>query len=304
MLSLDDAINLYLQVDRSAFTNYSYASVLKRLSLRLNGGREIKDIAYAELLAYVGDLKSGIKPTTLARYAATIRYFFSWVAEMGYVDISPAAGLRVRQPPKDRTQSRAIPANDLQKLLDYARKDPRDYAILLFLADTGCRVGGVASLRLSRLDLIENCARLDEKGDKIHRAWFGDETAAALRAWLKVRPAVDHEYVFVTSGDGRPLPRQSITAQVRRLSIKACGKVYSPHRIRHAVGHGLARAGVPVTVVQRKLGHANPKITLEFYYPDTDEEVMTTSREHSLVALGDRPKPVKPGKIIRLSDYG
>jgi hypothetical protein len=75
MPTLHASIHLYLQVDRSSFTNYSYASILRRLALYLNGEREIKDITYAELLAYVGDLKSGIKPTTLARYAATIRYF-------------------------------------------------------------------------------------------------------------------------------------------------------------------------------------------------------------------------------------
>lgn len=303
MLPIKRLIDLYLQIDRSPFTNRSYAAILTRLADHLGSERDIHAITYADLLTYLGGFKD-IKPSTLARYTAVIRNFFRWCNEQGFLEHSPAAGLRVRFPAKDRTKSRAVPPGDLQKLLDLVRGDVRDYALILFMADTGCRVGGAASLQISQLDLIENCAVLVEKGSKRHRVWFGDETAAALRAWLKVRPVVDHDYVFTTTGEHRPLKRESITILVRRAALKACGKVYSPHQIRHAVGHGLAHKGISPKTVQRKLGHSNIKTTLDFYYPDSDEEVKVTSREHSLASLGDRPKEVPKGKIIRLFDHG
>ena len=306
MPTLSHVINIYLQVDRSYYTNRCYAATLRRLSAVLGGERDVREISFTDLLTFINQIKPTLKQISLAKYAAEIRCFFGWCVEIGVIPISPAVNLRVRRPPRDR-KSRAVPPSDLQKLLDHVKGNARDYALVMFLADTGCRVGGIASLRIENLDLIENCAILHEKSDKIHLAWFGDETAAALRAWLKVRPKCDHDYVFVAlkgPSKGNALPRETITILVRRASEKACGKVYSPHRIRHSVGHGWARKGVPVTVVQRKLGHKRPNITYEFYFPDTDEEVKSTSRELALVSLGDRPKPIARGKIIRLADYG
>jgi site-specific recombinase XerD len=48
-----------------------------------------------------------------------------------------------------------------------------------------------------------------------------------------------------------------------------------PHQFRHAFASDLARVGVPLTTIQRLLGHADPKTSLiyiELFLEDIREE--------------------------------
>ncbi len=49
-------------------------------------------------------------------------------------------------------------------MIKEAEVSPRDYALALFLADTGCRVAGVVGLKFGDLDLEHGTAEVFEKG--------------------------------------------------------------------------------------------------------------------------------------------
>lgn len=63
--------------------------------------------------------------------------------------LSPASEVFVRNYRRPPGSSKAIPAEDLVKLIEVAQHNTseklrrRDYAIILFLADTGCWAGGL-----------------------------------------------------------------------------------------------------------------------------------------------------------------
>lgn len=180
-------------------------------------------------------------------------------------------------------------------MIDAARYDPRDHAIILFLADTGCRVGGIASLTLDNLNLDDGSAWLLEKGSQWRQVWFGEETAQALRRWIDLRPPCDHRSVFTTSaGRGaRPLHRRCFAETVHKLSRKAgTSRLYGPHAIRHAVGHALSQVFEP-SVVQRKLGHVDASTTINFYFRRDDDYIADISRRHALIAA-------RGSKILKL----
>jgi integrase len=156
----------------------------------------------------------------------------------------------------------------------------------MFFADTGCRVGGLLSLRRSALFLDSGVAMLAEKGGKPHRALFSPDTAAALTCWLERRPATAHEYVFIARCTGAPLTRGAVNSLFKTLSRKlALSRVWTPHAIRHAVGHAYAKAGVPATITQRKLGHSDVSTTLNYYYPTADPYLDLVSERLALSAL-------------------
>jgi len=51
--------------------------------------------------------------------------------------------------------------------------------------------------------------------------------------------------------------------------------VITPHGLRHACATTLLRAGIPAHAVSRRLGHANPSITLKTYahaLPEDDRD--------------------------------
>lgn len=321
MPSLQEAIATFIQLDRSPITNRDYGNCLRRLATAIGPSRDLRLVTLADLIDYGAKLRPTVSQGTYAQYTRIIRGFFTWCAEVGYLEQSPAAGLIARKPPKDPNRQRAIPPDELQRLIDAVRRSARDFAIVMFLADTGCRVGGISRLRISALDLDNHTATLLEKGNRYYAVFFGAETTAALRRWLAKRPvSVEHDYVFTHGRNATPLKPVSIAMMVERVTREVCARPYRPHSIRHAVGHAWAKAGVPVTITQRKLGHANPQMTMQFYYPESQEYLKTMSEENSLIATGrkgsqppelppqsergaagEEPPAVSGGKIIRLN---
>lgn len=292
MPTLREVINLYLDVDRSPYTNRNYRYILERMARAIGPERELRLVTYPDLSDYLQKMLKRLKRPTAADYLTQIQAFFRWCVERRLLKHSPADGLQVRPEPVDPDRRpNAIPAGELAEMVALARSSARDYAILLFLADTGCRVGGLVSLTLSHLDLDNQRALLLEKGGKWHRVYFCATTAEALRVWLRVRPQAEHEYVFTGRG-GKAISRAGVSSMVRQLS-KKIGRNYGPHRIRHSVAQALADRNLPVSAVQRKLGHSDPSITIRSYYRQDDDYQRMIADLHGLAALED-PTPALP----------
>jgi integrase len=309
MYTLQQAVHHFLLLDRAPQTQRTYKRVLGEMAAALGPLRDLSLVSDADLLDYIYKLRvdRALKTSSLSLYVRIIHAFFAFCLKRQWITTSPAQGIFIAEKPLDPERSRAIPPAVLSAMVDASRYHARNLAILLFLADTGCRVGGIGSLTLDRLDVENRTAVLHEKGDKWVRVYFGERTAAALRDWLAKRPATMHTSLF-TSGAGRPFVADGISALVRRLStLVTGGRAYGPHSIRHAVGHALAKRGVPVTITARKLGHANYLMTMRRYYPEDDGYVRAISESLSLAALTEaeppRLTPDNP-KIVRFNRSG
>ena len=99
------------------------------------------------------------------------------------------------------------------------------------------------------------------------------ETVAALR-WQRAdqrlrkvaaRPVWQETGLVLDHGDGRFLTPPAATARLRRLCRAAGVPPVSPHGIRHTVITLTVLSGVPLPVVQRRVGHANITITSDVY---------------------------------------
>lgn len=302
MPTLAEALYTYLQEDRSALTTKQYHLVLSKMAAAIGPDRSITLIRYEDLMDYIARLKdSGIKQSTLVGYTAVIKSFFGWCVDRHYIEISPAQAIKRRSPMRDPTRNRAVPPEELRRMVTYAEvNSPRNYALLLFMVDTGCRVGGLVSLTIQKLDLDEMSAFVLEKGNRWHKALYGEQTANALSDWLRKRPEVDHDYVWTgPNPDHKPLTRQGVAALIRRLALKVeASRLWSPHAIRHSLGHAYANAGIPVTVTQQKMGHSTPQVTMEYYYPDDSAYVAQITRRNELLALKDTAKPDAAPRLV------
>ena len=80
-----------------------------------------------------------------------------------------------------------------------------------------------------------------------------------LRPWVTARAHLPVGALFCVI-DGRTRVRAWSSAAVRleldRLATQA-GRRFAPHRLRHAHALELAREGVALNIIQRRLGHAN-----------------------------------------------
>jgi integrase/recombinase XerD len=153
----------------------------------------------------------------------------------------------------------------------------RDRAILLLLADTGCRVGGLTRLRLCDLDLKRCTVSLTEKGERQRVVPFSATTAEVLQKWLDVRPAAAEDWLFINLGRRMRelrLNEEAVGEMLRRLKqrAKVSGRV-NPHSFRHGFAREWLRAGGDLATLARILGHSDPSITLRFYARFQEEEL-------------------------------
>jgi integrase len=159
----------------------------------------------------------------------------------------------------------------------------RDYAVLLFLYNTGARADEAARLMIGDLTGGRTPAvRLVGKGNKTRQCPLWPRTAALLRDLAGERAA--SERVF-RNRRGQPLTRFGLYQLVRRAvrtatrQLPALGrKRISPHTMRHTCGAHLLRAGVDLNTIRAWLGHVSLDTTQ--VYAEVDLEMKAKALAH------------------------
>ena len=106
----------------------------------------------------------------------------------------------------------------------------RDYAVILFLYNTGARADEAAQLKISHLDLSQTPARYQSsveihgKGNKLRRCPLWPQTVAEL-TWL-IEQRLPSERVFLNRC-GRPLTRFGIHTMIERYAKKVSERMPS-----------------------------------------------------------------------------
>jgi len=304
-MNFSQAVELFLLEDRAPSTNAAYRKALLRAADFFGTLRDIDLVTREDVLRYIQHLREqptryenhprrpaergGLSPRTIEKHVKTLITFFRWLQRYEYLAHNPAADLHLRRYKRPHGSSRAATAEELQAMLHIAQAKaslgrPKHLAILLFLADTGCRAGEAASLLIGNLDLVQKGAWVYGKGDKCRPVFFGGDTADALRAWLDVHPVpTAHETFFQMTSD-------SLSQVISRLA-KAAGieRPIGAHAIRHRVGQVWATARMGEQATQLKLGHENSAVTIEMYYNTTYDHVQQASNELSLAAIYGLP---------------
>lgn len=279
-MRLSEAVALFLS-QKGETTARSYYYQLRDL-VKVIGDRHIEDIDHDDMRKYSNDLQSRKWKSdfTWNKHVKTVRALFNYCVSVGIIETSPAKALRTRQTDDLVPKDKSFPEEDFVKLLTYTQFRPKDHALVLFLADSGCRRRDASELKWSDVDLEKNCAFIRRgKGGRKREVWFGQACADALRRWKDERPDTAGEYVFSVK-EGPILPEsigQILTRACEKAGIPARG--HYPHSLRHRLGHRMSDAGVSLSVAQTVLGHKNSSITADHYFPhDTDRARDTVNK--------------------------
>ncbi len=102
---------------------------------------------------------------------------------------------------------------------------------------------------------------------------------SALKAWLTVRPAADHQFVF--TGKGGLLLKSSGVQDILGELGRVCGVEVTPHTPRHTFAKNLIDRGVPLNQVATLLGHSS-LITTRLYTTPSEADL-----ERAVGLVGD-----------------
>jgi integrase/recombinase XerC len=231
----------------------------------------------------------GLSAVSIAGRVQAIKTFLTWCIRRGYLESSPADHLE--KPAVDLDASgRVMSTDDLAAIVAKAdelarsgkRLAVRDYAIVAFCAETGCRPGEVVSLSTGGLNLA-SCEAIIGGKTGSRRVMFTERAALALSAWLSARPEVcDHGRVFV-SRTGTPLTVSGLYQVFKRLASQSgvCGR-YNPHAVRHLVGQTFTD-GANLELAREKLGHSSVVTTARFYAHQDGKRLREATRRLSLL---------------------
>ena len=233
--------------------------------------------------------EGGLSSFTIHSYIAHAKRLFNWLEEEGTIQVNPVR--RIKNPQPKRREPKAIELEHFLALLATTESesvaDLRDRAILFFLTDTGCRVGGLCGLRVKDIKFEKKLAVLVEKGDETRMVPFNPPTAEALKAWLEVRPQDQGDWLFV-SLSSRAEGDLSVSGVEQMLKRKAkqagiTGTV-NPHSFRHAFAREFLMSGGDLGTLSDLLGHTDIKVTKDYYAIFLIQDLQKKHQRHSPVA--------------------
>jgi site-specific recombinase XerD len=91
------------------------------------------------------------------------------------------------------------------------------------------------------------------KGARERTVYLSSKAEHDLQNWLATRPKVRCEHVFISYQEKR-LSTTSITVRINRIR-KISGVNLTAHRLRHTFADNLLSAGMPITSIQKLMGH-------------------------------------------------
>lgn len=243
----------------------------------------LEEVTTKDLRQYIADLRKRMKPDSVASHVRGLHRFWNWSAEEYALDSNPMK--RIARHKQSKPTPKAIKLSDFVKMFNSTKEGDagaRDRAILAFIADTGCRFGGLHTLKVQNMELDQRRAYLLEKGGEWRCVHFTDYTRILLQHWMWVRKS-EIDAVFTTY-DGGALTEWGLREVFKRLKKRAgvTGRA-NPHAFRHGFAREYLLNGGDLATLSRLMGHRAVTTTANHYAIFTDQELGEAHARHSPV---------------------
>ena len=256
----------------------NYGTILKVFFGELR--KDVQDIETNEIRLFLAtyQMNNGVSNRTLDKYRQVLNAFFTWCTDEEYLVKNPCRN--IKEIKYEAKQRHSLTRFQLERLRRVCHTK-RELAIVDVLYSTGCRVSELINMKFSDVNEPEHSIDIIGKGRKHNTVYLNDNAQISLGDYLKERQG-DSEYIFVS--DRKPHGKLSVRAV--EVLIKALGKeigveTLSPHILRHTSATLALQSGMPLTQVQKMLGHASPNTTQ--IYAETSQSDIATSHQRYVV---------------------
>jgi integrase len=242
------------------------------------GAVPVARITTADIQKWISELHdAGKAAATISKTVSMLRAILDLAVRDKLIASSPAA-VKLELPKAKQREMLVLAAGQVAELSQASGVFYR--TLILTAAQTKMRWGELAGLPVDNVDLLRGEIRVNRQLVEIdghhhitdqlktptsRRAVTIGRTQAGLLGEHIGRFPNDLSLVF-TSTEGKYLRRSNFARQVLKPAaqeIKAPGLRF--HDLRQTHASLLLASGEPVTEVSKRLGHRNPKITLEIY---------------------------------------
>ena len=214
-----------------------------------------------DIRGYIGRLAArGLRSSSIQTHINTLRSFFVWLELEDQIRKNPMR--RIKSLKIDRMEARRpVEPEELERLRDGCR-GYRERALVEFLASSGCRLSELLGIRVDQVDWQRRSVQVLGKGGKRRTVYFSVRAGLMLREYLARRRG--GEALFASErAPYAALSARSVESALRRIGERAgLARRVHPHILRHTFATEALRGGMDLTIIQRLLGHSDPKTTL------------------------------------------
>ena len=284
METLQEVADLFAASTGRASSSREYRSVLRSFAaFATDRGEGSPDQLSPTLLLHYQAELTRLAPTTRHHRLLLVRQFLRHLERSGLCQRGLPEVLRI-QPLAPHHPRPAISLSEQRRLIQ-AAPDQRSRLLIWLLLGTGARISEVLSCRRSSYQegLLYLCGKTGTRSVPLQEG---------LRRELEA-------HIQGTGGRDGPLFRsrqgQLSDRRARELLLDCCRRVglpaLSPHDLRHAACSRWLRAGIPVVVVSRTLGHSRPSTTWNHYASVTAQDLSRGLSSDPLELVGEGAAP-------------
>lgn len=228
-------------------------------------------------------LTKPLAPRTRRRLITQAGAILNAAMREGLVTENPFQGIRVGREDHDRHEEQVILTHEEWALLRESITQPVGRGVADLLVGTGARWGEATALQIGHIDRDKGTVRIAQswQGDGKGGAKMGPTKSRKSRRTVEIgrktllalEPFLDGrkpgELLFA-AGNGERLRapnfwRDVWSPAVERAQAKGLAKSPRIHDLRHTHVSWLIAAGVPIAVIQRRLGHESITTTIDTY---------------------------------------
>ena len=221
---LDKFVTYLKSRAKSDFTIIAYKKDLEQFVgfLTSKEKNDIREIKKEDIEGFISKLlQDNYTKKSASRKLNSIRTFFRYLKNEGHIEQNPS--LDVSHPKYSQAPPRIFSKLEYRALRDMGKEDPRTYALIEVLLQTGVKIGELANLNFS--DVENDTLRIAPYGKNLERNVPLNKAAKkAIEEYLKIRgKSTQDDHLFITR-TGHPLLvrniRQIITRCFREVGIE------------------------------------------------------------------------------------
>jgi len=297
----------------AATTLQRYESLLRLYLRPVVGSKKVGSVRAVDLLAaYAQWSKRSVSGRTVRHAADLLRNVLRRAVKWEVILRSPAASLDADDLPKAlKPESQVLTEGEAQQLLTEAKYPTRRctarhyltaqsvfYPAVAFALYTGARLGEIMAMRWQDIDFQQRTVRISRslsstkrdgliykrpKNDRVRTVCVSSHLLAILESHravqaaerIAVRSAYHDEDLIFATPDGTPISSWLFSSAFRNFMKRCPVRRIRFHELRDTHASLLAKAGVPIEVISKRLGHSGIGITYDRYitvYRDRDAE--------------------------------
>lgn len=271
-MRLDEFID-YLRYERKKSENTieAYKRDLKGFFdfLKNQGLNNPDDTTKTDIVAYLIDLKGQDRaPATINRKMASIRAYYSYLAENQYINTNPAQNIKTPKVEKKEPEYLTIEEVDsLLALPDDTIRGRRDRAILELLYATGIRVNELIAANVADVNLRIGFFTCPGESGKARIIPIGKPCKVALEEYIynardmMIKNNREETALFVNYY-GQRMTRQGLWKRLKEYAKQVdLDKKLTPHILRNSFAVHMVQNGADLKSLQELLGHEDISAT-------------------------------------------